>query len=147
MLSRTSSRVRPPEPERMYDGRSANLVASREGAQVGSVDLLRDGVVSRGVLADVAAVKGRRLESGEGPCPRISKRRSTRSRCSELRARRRAGSHADSRPDPDADGELRLRRVLDALERRALELLRRHFAHDTDGDGRADPERDAYGRR
>jgi len=27
----------------MYNGRSANLITSREGAQVESVDLLRDG--------------------------------------------------------------------------------------------------------
>jgi len=53
----------------MDDGRSANLVAAREGAQAGSVDLLRDGVVSRGVLADVAAAEGRWLESGEGGMP------------------------------------------------------------------------------
>jgi kynurenine formamidase len=51
---------------KMYNGRSANLVTSREGAQAGSVDLLRDGVVSRGVLLDIAALKGRWLEAGEG---------------------------------------------------------------------------------
>src|SRR5262249_17736327 len=72
-------------------------------------------------------------------------RGSTRSRCSELRAWRRAGGHADLRSDADADRELRLRRVLDALERGALELLGRHFADDPDGHGRADPERDAHG--
>jgi kynurenine formamidase len=54
---------------RMYNGRSANLITSREGAQVESVDLLRDGVVSRGVLLDVAALKGRWLEAGEGVMP------------------------------------------------------------------------------
>lgn len=56
-------------PERIYERRAWNLVASREGAQAGSVDLLRDGVVSRGVLADVTAVDGRWLESGEGGTP------------------------------------------------------------------------------
>ena len=54
---------------RMYNGRSCNLITSREGAQVEAVDLLRDGVVSRGVLLDVAAVKGRWLEAGEGVMP------------------------------------------------------------------------------
>ena len=54
---------------KMYNGRSANLITSREGAQVESVDLLRDGVVSRGVLLDVAALKGRWLEAGEGVMP------------------------------------------------------------------------------
>jgi kynurenine formamidase len=54
---------------KIYNGRSCNLVTSREGAQVESVDLLRDGVVSRGVLLDVAAVKGRWLAAGEGVMP------------------------------------------------------------------------------
>jgi kynurenine formamidase len=54
---------------RLYNGRSCNLVTSREGAQVEAVDLLRDGVVSRGVLLDVAAVKGRWLGGGEGVMP------------------------------------------------------------------------------
>jgi kynurenine formamidase len=53
----------------IYNGRSCNLITSREGAQVESVDLLRDGVVSRGVLLDVAAVKGRWLGPGEGVMP------------------------------------------------------------------------------
>jgi kynurenine formamidase len=54
---------------RIYNGRSCNLITSREGAQVESVDLLRDGVVSRGVLLDVAAVRGRWLGAGEGVMP------------------------------------------------------------------------------
>ena len=54
---------------RLYNGRSCNLVTSREGAQVESVDLLRDGVVSRGVLLDIAALRGRWLRSGEGVMP------------------------------------------------------------------------------
>lgn len=53
----------------IYNGRSCNLVTSREGAQVESVDLLKDGVVSRGVLLDIAALKGRWLASGEGVMP------------------------------------------------------------------------------
>jgi kynurenine formamidase len=54
---------------RIYNGRSCNVVTSREGAQAESVELLHDGVVSRGVLLDVAALKGRWLESGEGVMP------------------------------------------------------------------------------
>jgi kynurenine formamidase len=55
---------------RLYNGRSCNLVTSREGATVLSVEGLRDGVVSRGVLLDVARTRGRRwLEPGEGVMP------------------------------------------------------------------------------
>jgi kynurenine formamidase len=54
---------------RIYNGRSCNLITSREGAQVESVDLLHDGVVSRGVLLDVAALRGRWLSPGEGVLP------------------------------------------------------------------------------
>jgi kynurenine formamidase len=54
---------------KLYNDRSCNLVTSREGAQVESVDLLKDGVVTRGVLLDVAALRGRWLESGEGVMP------------------------------------------------------------------------------
>ena len=54
---------------KIYNGRSANLITSREGAQVESVELLRDGVVSRGVLLDVAELRGRWLGSGEGVMP------------------------------------------------------------------------------
>ena len=45
----------------IYNGRSCNLVTSREGATVNSVEVLRDGVVSRGVLLDVARTQGRRV--------------------------------------------------------------------------------------
>jgi kynurenine formamidase len=54
---------------KIYNGRPCNLVTSREGAQVEAVEVLRDGVVSRGVLLDVAAVKGRWLDGGEGVMP------------------------------------------------------------------------------
>jgi len=54
---------------RIYNGRSCNLITSREGAQVEAVELLHDGVVSRGVLLDIAALKGRWLQSGEGVMP------------------------------------------------------------------------------
>ena len=34
-----------------------------------SIDLLKDGIVSRGVLLDIAALKGRWLDAGEGVMP------------------------------------------------------------------------------
>ena len=52
---------------RIYNGRSCNLITSREGATVEAVELLHDGVVSRGVLLDVARTRGVPwLERGEG---------------------------------------------------------------------------------
>jgi len=55
---------------KLYNGRSCNLVTSREGATVESVDLLHDGVVSRGVLLDVARTRGVPwLEGGDGVMP------------------------------------------------------------------------------
>jgi kynurenine formamidase len=54
---------------KIYNGRSCNLVTSREGARVEAVEVLRDGVVSRGVLLDVAALRGRWLGPGEGVMP------------------------------------------------------------------------------
>ncbi|HEU5323938.1 MAG TPA: cyclase family protein [Methylomirabilota bacterium] len=53
----------------IYNGRPCSLITSREGAQVESVELLKDGVVTRGVLLDVAALRGRWLDSGEGVMP------------------------------------------------------------------------------
>ncbi|MGH7322116.1 MAG: cyclase family protein [Candidatus Rokuibacteriota bacterium] len=55
---------------KIYNGRSCNLITAREGAQVEAVELLHDGVVSRGVLLDVARTRGVRwLERGEGVMP------------------------------------------------------------------------------
>lgn len=51
---------------KLYNGRPCSLVTAREGAQVEAVDVARDGIVSRGVLLDVAALRGRWLEAGEG---------------------------------------------------------------------------------
>ena len=54
----------------LYNGRSCNLVTSREGATVASIETLRDGVVSRGVLLDVARARGGRgVPGGEGVMP------------------------------------------------------------------------------
>ena len=55
---------------KIYNGRSCNLITSREGATVEAVELLHDGVVSRGVLLDVARTRGIRwMERGEGVMP------------------------------------------------------------------------------
>jgi kynurenine formamidase len=55
---------------KIYNGRSCNLITAREGAQVEAVELLHDGVVSRGVLLDVARTRGVPwLERGEGVMP------------------------------------------------------------------------------
>jgi kynurenine formamidase len=54
----------------IYNGRSCNLVTSREGATVASIEGLKSGVVSRGVLLDVA--RTRRVDwiaGGEGVMP------------------------------------------------------------------------------
>jgi kynurenine formamidase len=55
---------------KLYNGRSCNAITSREGATVSSVEVLRDGVVSRGVLLDVARTRGVPwLEAGVGVMP------------------------------------------------------------------------------
>jgi kynurenine formamidase len=55
---------------KLYNGRSCNLVTSREGATVESIEVLRDGVVSRGVLLDAARTRGVDwLGLGEGVMP------------------------------------------------------------------------------
>lgn len=45
---------------KMYNDRPANLVSPREGAQANDVEVLRNGVVTRGVLLDVAAAKNKK---------------------------------------------------------------------------------------
>jgi kynurenine formamidase len=55
---------------RIYNGRSCNLITSREGAQAEAIELLHDGVVSRGVLLDVAGARGVPwLGPGDGVMP------------------------------------------------------------------------------
>ena len=44
---------------KMYNGLPASKVTSREGAQALAIDVARDGIVTRGVLLDVARVKGK----------------------------------------------------------------------------------------
>ncbi|MBI4201044.1 MAG: cyclase family protein [Chloroflexi bacterium] len=55
---------------RMYNGRPASLVTTRQGATASSIELLRHGVVTRGVLLDVARVRGVDwMEPGEAVFP------------------------------------------------------------------------------
>jgi len=55
---------------RIYNGRSCNLITAREGATVESVELLHNGVVSRGVLLDVARQRSVPwLSLGDGVMP------------------------------------------------------------------------------
>jgi kynurenine formamidase len=57
--------------DRLYGGRSRAVVTTELGATELSVDVLRDGIVTRGVLLDVAGLRGRPyLEPGEPILPR-----------------------------------------------------------------------------
>ena len=55
---------------KMYNGRPAHLVSTSLGATVESIDLVKDSIVSRGVLVDVPMVRGMDwVERGEGVMP------------------------------------------------------------------------------
>ena len=55
---------------KMYNGRPASLVTTREGAKAGNIELLYKGVVGRGVLLDIARLKGANwMEPGQGVMP------------------------------------------------------------------------------
>ena len=55
---------------RMYNDRSSQLVSNREGALVESIETVRDGIVSKGVLLDVPRHRGIDwLQPGEGIFP------------------------------------------------------------------------------
>ena len=55
---------------RMYNDRPAHLVSTRLGATVESVEVAKDGIVTRGVLVDAPMVRGVDwLERGEGVMP------------------------------------------------------------------------------
>jgi kynurenine formamidase len=43
---------------KLYNGRPANLITSREGAQSHSIEVASEGIVTRGVLLDITRVKG-----------------------------------------------------------------------------------------
>lgn len=42
----------------LYNGRPANLITSKEGAQSHSIEVASDGIVTRGVLLDITRVRG-----------------------------------------------------------------------------------------
>ena len=51
---------------KMYNGKSASLVTAREKATVGGVHIAGDGLVTRGVLLDIAQVRGKEwLDPGD----------------------------------------------------------------------------------
>ncbi len=52
---------------KMYNGRPASLVTSREGAQAHSIENTSSGIVSRGVLLDITRVRGVPWLSGDDP--------------------------------------------------------------------------------
>ncbi len=55
---------------KMYNGRPAHLVSTGMGATVESVELAKDGIISRGVLVDVPMIRGIDwVERGEGVMP------------------------------------------------------------------------------
>jgi kynurenine formamidase len=54
----------------MYNGRPASVVTASRGATYGSVEVMKDGVVTRGVLLDFARLRGKPyLDAGEGIFP------------------------------------------------------------------------------
>ena len=55
---------------RLYNGRPAHLISTSLGATVESIELARDGIVTRGVLVDVPMLRGVDwVERGEGVMP------------------------------------------------------------------------------
>ncbi|MDO8532489.1 MAG: metallopeptidase family protein [Dehalococcoidia bacterium] len=55
---------------KMYNGRRADVVTVSSGASVCSAETVRDGIVTRGVLLDVARAKGKKwLEAGDAVFP------------------------------------------------------------------------------
>lgn len=54
----------------MYNGRSAGLITASDGAQVQTSDVMRDGIMSRGVLLDIARLRGvETLDPSDGVFP------------------------------------------------------------------------------
>jgi hypothetical protein len=55
---------------KMYNGCSADLVTTSRGALAEGIEVLKDGVVTRGVLLDITKVRGVEwLEAGDGVFP------------------------------------------------------------------------------
>jgi kynurenine formamidase len=56
--SHTFVRADPNGPWTMYNGKPRDLVRTAEGATAGSIELVGEGIVSRGVLLDIARLRG-----------------------------------------------------------------------------------------
>lgn len=55
---------------KMYNGRPSNLISTRHGATAESIELAKDGIVTRGILVDAPLVRGVDwIERGEGVMP------------------------------------------------------------------------------
>ena len=55
---------------KMYNGRPAHLISTSRGATVESVELVKDGIMARGVLVDLPLIRGIDwVERGEGVMP------------------------------------------------------------------------------
>jgi kynurenine formamidase len=55
---------------KMYNGRPAELITTSRGATAEGIEVLKDGIVTRGVLLDITQVRGKeRLDAGEGVFP------------------------------------------------------------------------------
>jgi hypothetical protein len=55
---------------KMYNGRPSSAVSAVQKASVCSIEAMKDGVVTRGVLLDIARLKGKRfMDGGEGIFP------------------------------------------------------------------------------
>lgn len=68
--SHTFVRASEDAPWTMYNGKPRDLVRTVEGATAGSIELVGEGIVSRGVLLDVARVRGVPwLEAGDAVFP------------------------------------------------------------------------------
>ena len=52
---------------KMYNGHAANMVTSREGAQALAIEVAHSGIVTRGVLLDIARLKGKRWLDRDEP--------------------------------------------------------------------------------
>lgn len=55
---------------KMYNNLPANLVTTRDGALAGNIDLLKNGVIAKGILLDIPRVRGVDwMEPGQGVMP------------------------------------------------------------------------------
>ena len=52
---------------KMYNGRSSALVTSGEGAQIQTAEVMRDGILTRGVLLDLARLRGKDCLGADDP--------------------------------------------------------------------------------